>query len=85
MIYIKRSVDADKDVTWVTNDLDENKRRNRMLYAGKDVNAAIKAAMAAGLTFAEAADMAHAEIDRCKYAEHNDAINEESGTTIASS
>lgn len=74
MIYLKRSVDIDKEVTWVANDLDENKRRNRMLYAGADVNGAIEAASKAGLDREAAVIQAQNEIERCLKNEPNDKI-----------
>ncbi len=74
MIYIKRSVDFYKDVTWVANDLDENRRRNRMLYAGGDVNGAIDAAVKAGMDREAAVIQAQGEITRCQQAEPNDQI-----------
>lgn len=74
MIYLKRSIDIDQNVTWVTNDLDENKRRNRMLYAGKDVNGAIEAAMGAGMDREAATIQAQNEINRCNQNEPVDAI-----------
>ena len=74
MIYIKRSVDFNKEVTWVANDLDENKRRNVMLYAGPDVNGAIKAAGIAGMPRDEAVRQAQAEIDRCNKTDIVDTI-----------
>jgi hypothetical protein len=66
MIYIKRSVDFEKNVTWVANSLDQDKRRNVMLYAGNDVNGAILAAVKAGMPQLEAIQQANEEIARCK-------------------
>ena len=66
MIYIKRSVDFHKDVTWIAGNLDEDKRRNTQLYAGADVNVAITAAVNAGLEPNEATKQAQAEIARCR-------------------
>jgi hypothetical protein len=74
MIYLKRSVDFYKDVTWVANDLDEDRRRNRMLYAGKDVNGAIDAAVKAGMSREAAAIQAQNEINRCNHDSPQDEI-----------
>ncbi len=65
MINIKRSVDFNKEVTWLANSLDEDSRRNTMLYAGNSVNGAIEAAVTAGLSRDEAKRVATAEIERC--------------------
>jgi hypothetical protein len=73
MIYVKRSVDVDKEVTWVAADLDEIKRRCVSLYVGNDVNGAIEAATKAGMHRQAAEAQARQEIERCKK-EHNDEI-----------
>ncbi len=65
MIYIKRSVDFDKNVTWVANNLDISAQRNIGLYAGNSANEAIAAAVAAGATREDAVAQALAELARC--------------------
>lgn len=74
MIYLKRSVDFRRDITWVANELDEAKRRNTMLYAGEDVNGAIDAAVKAGLDREAAVFQAQEEIRRCNSSPINDTI-----------
>lgn len=64
MITIKRSTDANTNVCWVAHSLDKEARRCTQLYLGTDVNGAIAAAVAAGLSRAEATKMAKAEIAR---------------------
>lgn len=66
MIYIKRSVEFNKDVTWVAASKDDGTMRCRQLYAGTDVNGAIAAATEAGLARVDAVAMATSEIARCK-------------------
>jgi hypothetical protein len=58
MIYINRSTDLEKDSFWVAAELNEETRRCRQLYLGKDVNGAVAAAVAAGLPKQEAISMA---------------------------
>ena len=74
MIYVKRSVDIEKDVLWVASDLDEVTRRGRSLYVGKDVNGAVNAAVAAGMPRSDAEAQARSEIERCKKDETNDKL-----------
>ncbi len=68
MILIKRSVDINKDVAWVAHDLDKEKRRCTQLYVGTDVNGAIKAAIAAGMSQQDAVFLAQSEIKRSQAA-----------------
>ena len=72
MIYVKRSVDIEKDVLWVAAELNEETRRGRQLYLGKDVNGAVNAAVAAGMPRLDAEAQARSEVERCQ----SDAIND---------
>lgn len=74
MLYLKRSVDIRRDVTWVANDLNEETRRNTALYVGLDVNGAIAALVKAGVPQDNATEMAKNEIARCKADAANDDI-----------
>ncbi len=74
MIYIKRSIDSNRDVTWIASDFDEEAYRSRILYAGRDVNGAVKAAVAAGMPNTQACCKAQAEINRCNLQATNDVL-----------
>lgn len=64
MIFIKRSKDFHNDVFWIAHDLNEADSRCRQLYLGKNVNGAIEAAVAAGLSKEDAVKQAQSEIAR---------------------